>query len=132
MTESKFGIGSIGRAEKTVRSRDLAEQVGSGDLPVLATPVMAALMEEAAVACVRDSMDAKTTSVGIKLDISHIAATPEGKKIQAQAELTRAEGKKLVFTVQAWDELELIGQGTHTRVVVDRRAFMDRVQGKGQ
>jgi predicted thioesterase len=77
-------------------------------------------------------MDAKTTSVGIKLDISHIAATPEGKKIQAQAELTRAEGKKLVFTVQAWDELELIGQGTHTRVVVDRRAFMDRVQGKGQ
>lgn len=132
MTESGFEVGSIGRAEKTVHARDLAEQVGSGDLPVLATPVMAALMEEAAVACVRDSLDAKTTTVGIKLEISHLAATPEGKKIQAQAELTGAKGKKLVFEVKAWDETDLIGQGTHTRVVVDRQAFMDRVQGKGQ
>lgn len=130
MTASELGVGSIGRADKTVWAQDLAQQVGSGDLPVLATPIMAALMEEAAVCCVRQALDPNTTSVGIKLDISHLAATPKGKSVQAQAELLEVKGKKLVFAVQAWDEAELIGQGTHERVIVDRQAFMDRVEDK--
>jgi predicted thioesterase len=130
MAESTMHIGDLGRAERTVQARDLADEVGSGDLPVLATPVMAALMEEAAVKCVQDGLDPETTSVGIKLDISHLAATPEGKMVQAQAELTEIKGKKLVFTVLAWDEAELIGQGRHERVIVNRQAFLDRVAGK--
>jgi len=130
MPESRMHIGDVGRAERTVQARDLAHEVGSGDLPVLATPVMAALMEQAAVNCVQDGLDPETTSVGIKLGISHLAATPEGKMVQAQAELAEIKGKKLVFTVQAWDEAELIGQGTHERVIVNRQSFLDRAQGK--
>ncbi|MGM0760546.1 MAG: thioesterase family protein [Thermodesulfobacteriota bacterium] len=130
MTVSGLEVGSIGRADKTVQAQDLAEQVGSGDLPVLATPVMAALMEEAAVCCVREALEPNTTSVGIKLDISHLAATPKGKRVQAQAELTEVKGKKLIFAVQAWDEAEFIGQGTHERVIVNKQAFMDRVKDK--
>ncbi|WP_027371538.1 thioesterase family protein [Desulfovermiculus halophilus] len=122
--------GARGTAAKILQPEDLADQVGSGDLPVLATPVMAALMEKAAVDCVQKMLEEGTTSVGIRLDISHLAATPEGMEIRAQAELTGVNGKKLVFTVQAWDEAELIGQGTHERVVVSRERFMDRVRGK--
>ena len=130
MTASRLHVGLTGRADKTVQPQDLADQVGSGDLPVLATPIMAALMEEAAVDCVREALDPTSSSVGIRLDISHLAATPKGKRVQAQAELTEVKGKKLIFAVQAWDETELIGQGTHERVIVNRQAFLDRAVGK--
>jgi predicted thioesterase len=130
MTVSSLYVGLTGRADKTVQPQDLADQVGSGDLPVLATPVMAALMEEAAVDCVREALDPSTSSVGIRLDISHLAATPTGERVQAQAELAEVKGKKLIFAVQAWDETELIGQGTHERVIVNRQAFLDRAVGK--
>ena len=130
MTAPTLQTGLIGRADKTVQAQDLADQVGSGDLPVLATPIMAALMEEAAVSCVREALDSNTTSVGINLDISHLAATPKGKRVQAQAELAEVKGKKLIFAVKAWDEAELIGQGTHERVIVNRQAFLDRAEGK--
>ena len=111
-----------------VEERHLACQVGSGDLRVLATPVMLALMENAAMLCVADQLDAESTTVGGHIAASHLNPTGIGHTVTATAELTAAEGRKLTFKVSASDEEGLIGEGEHLRFVVGRERFMSKVK----
>ena len=111
-----------------VEERHLACQVGSGDLLVLATPVMLALMENAAMLCVADQLDAESTTVGGHIAASHLKPTGIGHTVTATAELTAAEGRKLTFKVSASDEEGLIGEGEHLRFVVGRERFMSKVK----
>ena len=111
-----------------VEERHLACQVGSGDLRVLATPVMLALMENAAMLCVADQLDAESTTVGGHIAASHLKPTGIGHTVTATAELTAAEGRKLTFKVSASDEEGLIGEGEHIRFVVGRERFMSKVK----
>ena len=116
--------------EIVVGTRDTAHHVGSGRIKVLATPVMVMLLEEAALKAVEDILPSGQQSVGTRLDISHIAATPVGMRVVAKAEITEVDGRKLTFKVWAEDETELIGEGTHERIIVDLERFDKRVAGK--
>jgi fluoroacetyl-CoA thioesterase len=122
--------GLVGEHAVEVDERMSAETLGSGRLPVFATPAMIALMEAAAVAAVDPLLDAGSGSVGIAIQVRHLAATLIGQQVRARAEVTGVEGLQITFLVQAWDEQELIGEGTHTRTVIDVERFMRRVTGK--
>jgi predicted thioesterase len=106
--------------------------MGSGDLQVYATPAMIALMEAAAVSAIGPLLSEGQTSVGVALDIRHLAATPLGHQVRARAEVTEVDGRKVTFEVKAWDEEEIIGRGTHTRFVIDVQRFMERVHAKSK
>ncbi|MEA3021201.1 MAG: fluoroacetyl-CoA thioesterase [Alphaproteobacteria bacterium] len=127
---SHLPVGRQGTAELVVDDAHTAPRVGSGRVRVLATPVMINLMEAAALDAVEALLPAGHQSLGIKLDVSHHAATPVGMRIVATARLTGVEGRRLRFEVEARDEKETIGGGTHERVVVNVERFDERVQKK--
>jgi len=124
---SKLRPGLVGAADLRVGVEHTAPSIGSGVIPVLGTPVMINLMEGAALAAV---LPVGHQSLGIHLDVRHIAATPIGMRVRATAELTNVEGRTLTFRVEARDETEVIGDGTHQRVVVNVARFDQRVQRK--
>ncbi|MCG6901856.1 MAG: thioesterase family protein [Rhodobacter sp.] len=124
--------GLTGHAEMIVGTNDTAPRVGSGKIAVLATPVMINLIEEAALDAVEGRLGAGKQSLGTHLDISHIAATPTGMKVQATAVLDRIDGRTLEFTVQVRDALELVGEGRHSRVVVTAAKFQARIDEKAK
>ena len=121
-----------GHQEITVEEKDLAIHVGSGTVHVLATPMMIANMEYTSAASVEELLGEGKTTVGVKVDVSHVAATPKGMKVTFDAELLEvsANGKILTFHVEAHDECGLIGEGTHQRAVVDRVRFDEKTQAK--
>ncbi len=130
MDLSRLRIGQRGSAELVVAEAHTAPRVGSGRVHVLATPVMINLMEAAALAAVESMLPEGHQSLGIRLDVSHHAATPVGMRVEATAELVGVEGRKLHFRVEARDEKETIGGGTHDRVVVNVSRFDVRLQDK--
>ena len=123
-------IGMKGRAETLVTPDNTAQAAGSGLLPVFATPWMAALMENAAVQAVQGALSPEEGTVGTWLDVTHDAATPVGMKVWAEAEVTAVEGRKLTFSVSAFDEAGKIGGGTHQRFVIQSEKFLARAQAK--
>ena len=122
--------GLRGSVSLTVGDEHTAPSIGSGKVRVLATPVMINLIEAAALAAVEHLLEAGYQSLGTHLDVRHIAATPVGMRVSAHAEVTRVEGRTVIFRVEARDERELIGDGTHDRVVVNVAKFDQRVQRK--
>lgn len=122
--------GLKGNAELTVGEKHTAPSVGSGAIHVLGTPVMINLMEAAALAAAESLLPAGHQSLGIHLDVSHLAATPVGMKVTATAEVTAVEGNHIKFRVEAHDEIDLIGEGTHERIVVNVERFDKRVRRK--
>ncbi|HUL95758.1 MAG TPA: thioesterase family protein [Usitatibacter sp.] len=124
--------GLKGVAEMVVAEQHTAPRVGSGRIRVLATPVMINLIEAAALAAVEQSLPEEHQSLGTHLDITHIAATPVGMRVKATAEVVRVEGRTVYFKVRAEDERELIGEGTHERVVVNLERFDKRVRDKAR
>jgi fluoroacetyl-CoA thioesterase len=124
--------GIIGEHAATVTPALTATHLGSGGVEVFSTPSMVALMERAAVAAIDHLLPEGQASVGTALDIKHLSATPVGHAVRAQAEVTAVEGRTVRFAVRAWDEDELIGEGTHTRFVIDVARFWERVQGKAK
>jgi predicted thioesterase len=122
--------GLTGTAEILVGTRDTAPHIGSGKIKVLATPVLVSLMEEAALSAVEGLLPAGHQTVGTRLDITHVAATPVGLRVKATAEVTRIEGRRVTFRVWADDEGERIGEGTHERIVVEVERFDRRAQAK--
>jgi len=122
--------GLVGRATLRVGEEHTAPQIGSGRVHVLATPVMINLMEAAALDAVEHLLPAGHQSLGIRIDVSHIAATPVGMRVQATAEVLEVTGNRIVFRVEAHDEMDLIGEGTHQRIVVDVGLFDKRIQRK--
>lgn len=122
--------GMKGRAEAVVTQENTAQAVGSGLVPVFATPYMIALMENAAVNAVQAQLAPDEGTVGIRLDVTHDAATPIGMKVWAEAEVTAVEGRKLTFDVAAYDEAGRIGGGTHQRFIIQPDRFLAKVQEK--
>ena len=122
--------GLTGTASLTVAPEHTAPRIGSGRIAVLATPVMINVIEAAALAAVEHLLPAGHQSLGIRLDVRHFAATPVGLRVTATAEVTAVEGRTITFRVEARDEREVIGDGTHERVVVNMARFDDRVQRK--
>lgn len=105
-----------------------AEYIGSGDLAVLATPAMCALMENAAMTAVAAHLEKSQTTVGTALNIEHSRATKVGEVITATAVLTEVNGRELQFNIAARDEVGVIGEGTHTRFIVNREKFMAKLK----
>lgn len=124
--------GLAGEQTTVVTETLTARHLGSGGIDVYATPAMIALMEGAAIAAIDHLLPEGQASVGIALNVRHLAATPLGHTVRARAEVTSVEGRQVTFAVQAWDESELIGEGTHTRFVIDTARFLQRLQGKAK
>lgn len=122
--------GLAGRAGLLVGEEHTAPRIGSGKVHVLATPVMINLIEAAALEAIERLLPEGCQSLGTHLDVRHIAATPVGMRVSASAEVVRVEGRLVTFRVEARDEKELIGDGTHQRVVVNVEKFDARVRRK--
>ena len=127
---SRVTPGLTGTAEVVVGPEHTAPFVGSGRIAVLATPVMINVIEAASLAAVEHLLPAGHQSLGIHLDVSHVAATPVGLRVTATAEVIGVEGRTIKFRVEAHDEVETIGGGTHERVVVSVERFDERVRRK--
>jgi fluoroacetyl-CoA thioesterase len=127
---SRVQSGLRGTAELVVAPEHTAPRVGSGRVAVLATPVMINLIEAAALAAAEHLLPPGHQSLGIRLDVRHFAATPVGLRVAAAAEVTAVEGRTITFRVEARDEREMIGEGTHSRVVVNVARFDERVRRK--
>ena len=123
-------IGMKGRDETVVCESNTAAAVGSGMVPVFATPFMIALMEGAAAKTVLPCLEKDEGTVGTHLNVSHSAATPIGMKVWAEATVTAVEGKKITFDVVAYDEAGEIGNGTHKRVIVPTQKFLEKAYSK--
>jgi fluoroacetyl-CoA thioesterase len=106
---------------------DTAESLGSGDVPMLGTPRVVALVEEASCRAIAGHLDAKATTVGMRIELTHLAPVPIGSVVRAQATLEKVEGRRLVFTVHVDNDRGLVAAGKLTRVIVLRDDFLDRV-----
>ena len=122
--------GLRGQAQTTVTEENTALAAGSGTLPVFATPMMLALMEQAAWQSVAPYLEEGQSTVGTLLQVSHDSATPVGMTVRAEAELTAVEGRKLRFRVTASDDAGLIGQGIHERFIIQDEKFLARARRK--
>ena len=127
---STIETGRSGTSSRMVGQADLATSMGSGTVDVFATPAMIALMEQAAVNALASALPNGQTSVGIYLEVHHLAATPLQMKVSATATVVEVEGRVITFEVSATDGLETIGRGVHRRIVVDSARFVDRVTAK--
>ncbi len=121
-------VGKTATVTETVAERDTAKAIGSGSLAIFATPVMIALMERAACACLAESLEPGQTSVGTKVCAEHTAASPVGAEITVTAVVSDVEGRKISFDVTARDAKGEIGRGTHERVVVDGERFVAKAE----
>lgn len=123
-------VGMKGEVSTAVVREDTALEVGSGSLLVYATPCMVALMEGAACEAIASAIPEDKTTVGIELSISHLAATPIGMEVRAEAEVTEVTDKTITFQVTAYDESGKIGEGTHKRAIITTQRFLDKVYSK--
>lgn len=120
-------IGLKHTSELTVTDRVTASKMGSGDMPVLATPAMMALMENAAMLAVAGELPEGCTTVGGHIESSHLRPSKIGAKVSAVAEVTRVDGKKIEFKIAAYSGDTLLGEGTHLRFIVDREKFISKL-----
>ena len=124
--------GLFAELEHVVIDEDTAAKWGSGLVPVFSTPALVGLMESAAVQALVGHLPPGQTTVGGRIDVRHLAATPVGMQVRAKAELAAVEGRKLIFKVQAWDAIELIGEADHERFVIDEARFVAKVGAKNK
>ena len=125
-------IGKKGYLEKTVTADLSAKVWGSGAVDVYATPCMIALVEETAWRSVQDELDPGFATVGTKIDVAHLAATPIGMRVWCETELTEIDRRRLVFAVTAYDEAGKIAEGTHERFIVDVKKFQQKAYAKAK
>ena len=128
MEELKIGLSA--EVSEFVTEQLTAASVKSGLVSAYATPAMCALMESACVAALKSALPKGQTTVGTELNIKHIAATPVGVRVRARAEVIAIDGRHITFKVEAWDPKEKIGEGTHTRVLVDAARFKEKFEKK--
>jgi fluoroacetyl-CoA thioesterase len=128
--EMTIKLGLRGNAQVIVDGGNTAKHHGSGRLDVFATPAMVALMEQAALLAVEELLPEGYDTVGIRIQTTHIAATPMGMTVRAEAELTQVEGKKLTFMIKAYDEKEMIGEAIHERVIIQVDRFLQKAEDK--
>ena len=123
-------IGIKGHKEQIVTPEMSAARVGSGLVDVFATPMMVALIEQTCYESVLPHLDVGQGTVGTLVNVSHLSATPIGRRVWCDSELTEVDRRRLVFSVKAYDEAGLIGEGTHERFVIDTAKFMDKLKAK--
>ena len=128
--EGIFRPGMFNEAEYLVEERFTASHIGSGAVRVLATPMMIALMEITAHRQLAASLPEGYSSVGSVVNVRHLAPTPCGSKVRIRSEILNMEGNRVTFRVQAWDDVELVGDGEHERVVIQLDRFLRRVTTK--
>ena len=122
--------GIKGRLEQTVTPEMSAARVGSGLVDVFATPMMVALIEQTCYESVLPHLDEGQGTVGTLVNVSHLSATPIGMRVWCESELTEVDRRRLVFSVKAYDDCGLIGEGTHERFVIDTAKFMEKLKNK--
>jgi len=130
MDEFNLKAGMLGEARTKVTEENTALKFGSGTVRVFATPAMIGLMEKASINCVESYLPDGFSSVGTKVDIKHLAPTPVGMEVAAEAELVEVDGKKLKFSVKAYDGREKIGEGMHNRYIIRLEEFLKRAEEK--
>lgn len=128
---NELTIGLNAEINHIVTETDTAAKWGSGLVPVFGTPSLVGLMEAGAVKALEGYLPEGQTTVGGHIDVRHLAATPVGMQVRVRAELTSIDGKKLTFQIEAWDEVEKIGEALHERFVIDKEKFVTRTQAKG-
>lgn len=128
--EMQIHIGLEGKKEELVHDKNTAIAYGSGGVAVYATPAMLGLMEGACLLAVDPLLPTGMATVGTHADFKHLAATPLGMRVHATAKLLQIEGKRLKFSVEAFDEKEKIGEGFHERYIIDTAKFLQRTAGK--
>lgn len=128
--EITLQLGMKSEKSEQVTANNTAIRYGSGGVAVYATPAMIGLMEGTCLAAVDPHLPAGLATVGTQINVSHLAATPVGMMVRARAELTEIAGKKLSFRIEAYDEKEKIGEGTHQRYIIDINKFLQRAESK--
>src|SRR5437016_14632818 len=124
-------VGARGSFTLVVTAEHLANRFKDAMLPpVLATPVMIMMMENAALNAIKPYLEASESAVGTRVDVTHLAATPVGRTVNANAEVTKVDGKRIEFRIEASEGTENIGAGTHERMVIDLRKFSERLKAK--
>ena len=127
-----LSVGIKGNLERTVTEDLTAEALGSGLLPVFATPAAVALAEETAWRSVAGELEEGQGTVGTLMELAHIAATPLGMKVRCETELVEVDRRKLVFAVKVYDEMEKVADGRHERFIIDNAKFLSKAEGKLQ
>lgn len=125
-----FPVGLAKEQSFIVQEELTALHLGSGSLRVLATPAMIGFMEQTARDLMAERLPAGSSSVGVLVHVRHLAPTPVGAEVRVRAEVLSVDGLKVTFSVQAWDPLEIAGEGQHERVVIDEQRFLTRVTTK--
>ncbi len=132
MLDFNIQVGASQEIQKVVTNKDTAIHFGSGEVTVLATPVMIGWMENAALNSVKHLLPTGYDTVGVSVNVSHMAATPVGMKVRVIAEVIEVNGNKILFKVKAYDEIDKIGAGTHERAIVETSKFLSKVNSKGK
>ena len=127
---SELGRGVRGTQEELVTEKNIASALGSGGLAVYATPCMITLMEYCAMESVKPYLPEGSSTVGTRLDVKHLAATPMGMTVRCETELIEVDRRRLIFLCRAYDDAGLIGEGTQERFIVDNAKFMEKTQAK--
>ncbi len=122
--------GIKGKQSVKVVFENTAASVGSGLMPVFSTPCMLALMEKTASESVEPYLDEGCGTVGTEVNIRHLAATPIGMTVRCETELVEVDGRRLVFEVNAYDDVEKVGDGTHIRFIIDNKKFQSKAEAK--
>ena len=128
--EHRIQVGMTYQVAQKVTADNTASAFGSGGIEVFATPCMILYMEQAAMMAVEEYLAEGCTTVGTRVDIEHCAATPIGMAVTAKATLREIDGRRLIYDVEARDEKELIGRGTHERFIIDKDRFMAKINSK--
>jgi fluoroacetyl-CoA thioesterase len=119
-------------AQETVRGESTAAEMGSGDVEVLATPAVVALVERVAVSAVAGALEPGSTTVGARMELDHLAPTPVGAMVTATARLAEVDGRRLTFSFEVTDSGGLVARGTHIRVLVNRDTFLEAARSRGR
>jgi fluoroacetyl-CoA thioesterase len=125
-----IGVGREGNLEQVVRAEHGADRFQNAGVTVLATPVICHWFESAAVRAIAEQLESGEASVGTRVSIEHLKATPVGMQVRVTARVVAVDGRRVGFEISAFDEVELVARGTHERVVIDLGRFLARVQGK--
>lgn len=123
-------VGQTFEKDVIVKETMLASTIGSGKVNVLATPAMIALMEEASMNCLQQFLTDELSSVGTNISVSHSAATPRGMRVIVQSTITNVDGRSITFAIRARDQSGLIGEGTHTRFIINTENFNVKAMDK--
>lgn len=124
--------GLVGEVEVVVEPRDTADALGNRGVHVLATPRLIALIEDAGIRAVQPHLPAGASTVGTRIDVKHLAATPVGMRVRVRAVLRDVDGRRYVFDVEAHDETEKVAEGTHERFQISQARFLERVAEKAK